>query len=215
MHHKTRLHLTELTLLAFCLVVLVGSGLVVFSGIANAQETGADTGDGYTDPTTQDDSGNATEGENSGSDEADTQSTDTQPYEYVFPGDNLRMVESRWDGKTFIAELEAVNRPERITVTDAGRTADNNENIEIDRETFTVGTSGTTEIRFSVVEDRQVTLDDGRTLLLKGYSSGALTAPEIDELIALGLGIIAPVIGIVGLKLRGDRKHRNSPRRVF
>jgi hypothetical protein len=66
-----------------------------------------------------------------------------------------------------------------------------------------------------VVEDRQVTLDDGRTLLLKGHSSGALSAPEIDELIALGLGIIAPVIGIVGLKLRGDRKHRNSPRRVF
>lgn len=215
MHHKTRLHLAELALLGFCIVLIVGGGLAVASSVANAQETGTDAGDDQSAPTTPDSDGNATGDDSGGSDGADAQSTDAQPYEYVFAGDNLRIVESRWDGKTLIAEFEAVNRPERITVTDAGRTADDNENIEIDRESYTISTEGTTEIHFAVVEDRQVTIDDGTTLILKGYSSGALSVPEIDELIALALGLIAPVVGVVGLKLRGDRLHRNSPRRLF
>lgn len=215
MHYKTRLHLQELALLAFFIAIIVGSGLAVAASTAAAQETGADTGDDNTDPTTQDNRGNATGDENGGSDETDAQNTDTQPYEYVFPDDNLRLVESRWEGKTYIAEFEAVNRPERITVTDGGRESDENENVEVDRESYTISTDGTTEIRFTVVEDRQVTIDDGDLLLLKGYSPDIFSLPTANALATLFIGLFTGFLAMVALKLMRNHRETNSGWRVF
>ncbi|WP_158603197.1 hypothetical protein, partial [Halorubrum sp. Atlit-26R] len=175
-----------------------------------------DTGDNNTDPTTPEEEGNATESENGGSDtNSDAQNTDEQPYEYVFPSDNLRLVESRWDGKTYIAEFEAVNRPERITVTDGGRESDENENVEVDRESYTISTDGTTEIRFTVVEDRQVTIDDGDLLLLKGYSSDIFSLPTANALATLFIGLLTGFLATVAQKLMRDHRETSGGWRVF
>jgi|GEM_PF-1315220 hypothetical protein len=199
---STHLHRAQIIALILTFILIAGSGLILIVGTASAQEnsTESDTAD------TNNDNGEQASEQNS---------DEEQAYEYIFPGDNLRIVDSHWDGKTLVATFEAVNMPERITVTDGGRTADNNENVELDRQGYTIGTSGTTEVRFTVVEDRQVTIDDGTTLLLKGYAPDRLTAPSIGEVAAMILGLIAPIVGIVALKLRDDRRHQNSPRRVF
>lgn len=208
----------QIIALIISFLLIMGSGAILLAGTVSAQEDGttttqtptttptstpegSDNGTATPDTTTTETAADASSsGDNGGSDggadgESDEQGTDTadsgeQSYEYIFPGDNLRIVDSHWDGKTVVIEFAAANRPERVTLTDAGREAEDNENLVLNRQSYTISTQGTTEVRFTVAEDRQVTIDDGTTLILKGYSGGDLTAPDVHTIVSAALGLL-------------------------
>jgi len=114
-----------------------------------------------------------------------------EPEEYEFVvSDSARVLSTEWDGKTYIIRLES-DKTSSITLSDAGRTARNGENVEYKVESYTVAREGVTEIRFTVEEDRQVAHSmDGANWLngyddsVRGWINGDYTKS------ALGLGII-------------------------
>jgi cytoskeletal protein RodZ len=216
------LHRLQLIALLICFLLVSGAGLLLIVGTASAQENGTDTPTS-TSTDTPEETENSTESDTDGTDtteteaeqtpensptdsndDEDTEDDDDDAFEYVFPGDNLRIVDSHWEGKTFVATFEAVNRPERITVTDGGREADDNENIEVDRQSYTISTAGTTEIRFTVVEDRQVTIDDGDTLLLKGHSTD-ISSPDVHTIVSAAIGLMMAFLLIIEIARRAGK----------
>lgn len=223
------LHRLQLIALLISFLIVSGAGLLLVVGTASAQEDNSTDTPTSTPTDTPEETENSTESDTDGTDTTETEDEQTPEnntddsnddeddgaFEYVFPGDNLRIVDSHWEGKTFVAEFEAVNRPERVTITDGGREADNNENIEVDRQSYTISTEGTTEIRFSVVEDRQVTIDDGTTLLLKGHSSDIFSLPTANALATLFIGLLTGFLATVAQKLMRDHRETYGGWRVF
>jgi hypothetical protein len=193
-------------IITFLLLKVCGTVLIV--GTVEAQENGTTTptstpegSDNNTtaapDTTTTETAANTSNSGDNGSSgddgESDEQSTDIedsdeQSYDYIFKGGNLRIVDQYWDGDTYVAELEAVNRAERVIVTDAGR--DLSGGVTVDRESYTIGTQGTTEIRFTVVDDRAVTIDDGTTLYGHSPESGGITSPDVHTIVSAALGLL-------------------------
>lgn len=153
------------------------------------------------------------DGEEPADSEISDDSNQDQDFEFVF-SDSLQLVNSHWGGDTFIAKFQA-EKPTQVVVTDAGRESKGNENIIVKRETYTIASKGTTTIQFTVEEDRQVTIDDGNTLLLKGDSSGGISFPSASETITLILGVVSVVFLVPATKLVGDRQARKTDKRVF
>lgn len=114
-----------------------------------------------------------------------------QPEEYEFiVSDSARVLSTEWEGKTYIIRAES-DKTSQITLSDAGRTARNGENVQYKVETYTVAREGVTEIRFTVEEDRQVAHSmDGKHWIngyddsVRGWISGDYSKS------ALGLGIV-------------------------
>ncbi|WP_255192716.1 hypothetical protein [Natronobeatus ordinarius] len=138
---------------------------------------------------------------------------DVEEYQHHF-SDSLRLVESEWDGKTWVATLEA-DRYTDVTITDAGRTSDNNEAIALNRETVDISNEGRTTVEFTVEDNRQVTVDGDGTLVLLGHDdditvlpAGNWTAPSII------LGVIGVFVFIVANVLWLHRLRSNNVERV-
>lgn len=136
-------------------------------------------------------------------------------YEFVF-SDSLRLVESHWDGKTWIATFEA-ETPTDVTITDSGRSSDGNQNVVPDRETYTVSSDGTTEIRFSVEEARQVWIEDEHgNYVLKGYDDSIYLLPDGNwTLTGIIVASLLAFLVIVACALMINQLRKNKVERVF
>lgn len=179
----TRENHAQIIALIISFLLIMSSGVILIVGTATAQD------DRTTSPPEESDDSTEESTENGESDDQGTDTnTDEQTYDYVFPSENLRIVNEHWEGDTYVATLEAVNRAERVTVTDAGR--DLSGGVTVDREGYTVGTSGTTEIRFTVVDDRAVTIDDGRKLYGHSPETSGFSAPDVHTIVSAAIGLL-------------------------
>jgi hypothetical protein len=119
----------------------------------------------------------AQESPENATDTANNSSDSGTDYEWV-ASDSLRMIESHWDGKTYVMTFEADVRTD-VTLTDAGMTSENNENTFPTRKHETVSSEGTTTLRITVQDVRQVWIEDENgNFNLKGYDDGVDSQPD-------------------------------------
>lgn len=116
--------------------------------------------------------------------EADEQSEE-QPdeqteYDLVM-SDSHRILDTRWEGqKTFVAQVESDRSGATITVVDAGRSSDGTY-VDLNPQTYDISRNGITEIRYTVAEDRAVTINaDGGVWLFADDSGGVEPLPQGD-----------------------------------
>lgn len=177
-------------------VVTGGISLPSLVGTAAAQEGSESNPDG------------ANEGEQQEEEE------DKEPYQFAF-SDSLRLIDSEWEGKTYIATFEA-DRSTTITITDSGRSSAGNEVVVVDQETRTIPAGDRVEVEFSVVEDRQVSISGDGELILQGHDDSIDTSPDQDRTFT-GIGLTGVVILVTiicsALAIRQIRK--NSIKRLF
>ncbi|MFD1686373.1 hypothetical protein [Halobellus litoreus] len=111
-----------------------------------------------------------------------------EPTEYeLVISDSLRVIDAKWVGeKTFVARVEADRAGATITIVDAGRSSDGTF-VDLRPQTYDISRDGVTEIRYTVAEDRAVTLNaDGGVWLFADDSGGVDVLPEGDwTLVAL------------------------------
>jgi hypothetical protein len=140
-----------IALLAILLVVTAG-----LPGVAIAQESTTDKAD----------------------EKSEEQPDEPTEYELVI-SDSLRVIDAEWDGNTFVARVEA-DRSTTITIVDAGRSSDGTF-VDLRPQTYDVSRNGVTEIRYTVAEDRAVTLNaDGGVWLFADDSGGVEPLPQGD-----------------------------------
>lgn len=133
------------------------------------------------------------EPEPSESEESDSDSE--QEYELVM-SDSLRMIDSEWDGKTFTARFEA-DRSTSVTIVDAGRTARNGENVDLQPQTEQIAREGVITVSYTVVEDRQVTIAGDGGIWLNGYDDGIQAVPQGNY--TMHAIVLASVIAFIGI----------------
>jgi hypothetical protein len=108
------------------------------------------------------------------------QADEPTEYELVI-SDSLRVVDAKWVGeKTFVARVEADRAGATITIVDAGRSSDGTF-VDLRPQTYDISRDGVTEIRYTVAEDRAVTLNaDGGVWLFADDSGGVEPLPQGD-----------------------------------
>ncbi|WP_418286348.1 hypothetical protein [Halorubrum sp. DTA46] len=163
------------------LLVLVIVAVTAMMPIVEAQETDVET----------EEEEEVDETETPEADESDEE----REYELVM-SDSLRMIDSEWDGKTFTARFEA-DRSTSVTIVDAGRTARNGENVDLQPQTEQIARDGVTTVSYTVVEDRQVTISGDGGIWLNGYDDGIRAVPQGNY--TMHAIVLASVIAFIGI----------------
>jgi len=113
---------------------------------------------------------------------SENEEPEEEPTEYeLVISDSLRVIDAKWVGeKTFVARVESDRAGATITIVDAGRSSDGTF-VDLRPQTYDISRDGVTEIRYTVAEDRAVTLNaDGGVWLFADDSGGVEPLPQGD-----------------------------------
>ena len=104
-----------------------------------------------------------------------------EPTEYeLVISDSLRVIDAKWEGDTFVARVESDRSDATITIVDAGRSSDGTF-VDLRPEPYDISRDGVTEIRYTVAENRAVTINaDGGVWLIEADSGGVEPLPQGD-----------------------------------
>lgn len=193
MHYKTRLHLTELALLAFCIVLITGTGLAVASGVANAQDAGNESDADTTNSSNQENSENA---------------SDEDPPTVLHSIDHVTIHDIDWREDSVAIDLTA-ERSDIVSITDYAddRFYWEDYDIEPGRQTIVHEYRGESGFVSFAVESA----GEGKEL----KSNTRFVLPGANEVATLLMGVVLSFVLVAALKLRRDRKREKGSKRVF
>lgn len=110
--------------------------------------------------------------------ESEEQDEPEEPTEYeLVMSDSLRIIDSHWEGKTFVARVESDRSDATVTIIDAGRSS-NGDFVDLRPQNYDISRDGVTVIRYTVVEARAVTVNAEGGVWLKEAPSGIDVLPD-------------------------------------